>query len=82
MCNRSKSAMCAALLRLLYFVAGISCSAPALAQQAPYPPLPGEPAAPTAQEARYMTAGEAANAAYGFAMQAQNPDSDKLVDTT
>ncbi|MDB5961685.1 MAG: hypothetical protein JWP59_2979, partial [Massilia sp.] len=28
------------------------------------------------------TAGEAANAAYGFAMQAQNPDSDKLVDTT
>jgi hypothetical protein len=55
---------------------------PACAQQDPYPPLPGEPSGPTAQDARYLSPGEAANAAYDFAKQGANPDSDKLVDTT
>ena len=67
---------------LLCFAVTVGSLAPALAQQDPYPPLPGEPGGPTSQDARYMSTGDAANAAYGFAMQAKNPDSDKLVDTT
>ena len=68
--------------RLLYLAIIMASIAPARAQQDPYPPLPGEPSAATPQDGRYMSTGDAANAAYGFAMQAKNPDSDKLVDTT
>lgn len=71
-----------AIARLLCLAMIWATIAPAFAQQNPYPPLPGEPGQPGSQDARYMSTGEAASAAYGFAMQAKNPDSDKLVDTT
>lgn len=69
-------------VRMVCFALVVSSAPPALSQENPYPPLPGEPVAPSSQDTRYLSPEEAANAAYDFAKQAQNPDTDKLVDTT
>ncbi len=80
--NYIRHARLPAAVRLICFALCIGMTVPAHAQQNPYPPLPGEPAGPTSQDVRYLSPEEAATAAYAFAKQMQNPDTDKLVDTT
>lgn len=64
------------------FLLAIGSAPVVLADDGPYPKLPGEPDGPTSQDVRYLSTGEAANAAYDFAKGVQNPETDKLVDTT